>query len=136
MKKLSRNAFIPNKAYQSDAGFDLHADEDVILPPFQRKLIYTNIQIYLPRGCYGRIAPRSGLALSHGIDVMGGVIDRGYSGNIGVILINLSDAIYNITKGDRIAQLIIEKIFTPFMIEVVNFPVTKRHNKGFGSSGK
>jgi len=108
----------------------------VIIPSFQRKLVFTNIQIYLPNKCYGRIAPRSGLSLNHGIDVMGGVIDKGYSGNIGIILINFSEENFIINKGDRIAQLIVEKIFTPEIIEVSNFPKSKRGKSGFGSTGK
>ncbi len=88
IRKLSNTATIPNKLHKHDAGYDLYSDVDVIIPSFQRKLIFTNIQIYLPNKCYGRIAPRSGLSLNHGIDVMGGVIDKGYSGNIGIILIN------------------------------------------------
>jgi len=108
--------------------------------------VETNIKVSLPRGCYGRIAPRSGLALHHGIDVGGGVIDPDYEGTIGVILFNHSDRDFVVNKGDRIAQLIPEKIFNydsdsteesigSFDSVRKEVREMKRAKKGFGSSG-
>ena len=81
-------------------------------------MLFTDLQIQLPVGCYGRIAPRSGLALNHHIDIGGGVIDRDFRGNIGIIIYNHSDTLFIITRGDRIAQLKCEKISYPAIEEL------------------
>ena len=91
------------------AGVDLYSAYDVTVPARGNVLISTDLQIQLPEGSYGRIAPRSGLALEHHIDIGGGVIDQDYRGNLGVILFNHSDVPYAVSRGDRIAQLICEK---------------------------
>lgn len=86
-------------------------------------------------GCYGRIAPRSGLAWKNHIDVGAGVIDEDYRGNIGVVLFNHSDQEFKVTKGDRIAQLICQRIDYPVLQEVTNLDNTSRGAGGFGSTG-
>ena len=83
------------------------------MPARGKTLIQTDLQIQLPEGCYGRIAPRSGLALQHHIDVGGGVVDTDYRGNVGVVLYNHSDLPFTVSRGDRIAQLICEQIYYP-----------------------
>ena len=93
------------------AGVDLHSAYDVTVPARGNALISTNLQIQLPEGCYGRIAPRSGMALEHHIEVGGGVIDEDCRGNLYVILFNHSDVPYAVSRGDRIFQLICEKIY-------------------------
>lgn len=95
----------------------------------------TDIQIELPSGCYGRVAPRSGLAAKHFIDVGAGVIDEDYRGNVGVILFNHSTVPFEVKKGDRIAQLICEQIFYPSIEEVETLSITERGAGGFGSTG-
>lgn len=98
-------------------------------------VVKTDIQIELPEGCYGRIAPRSGLAAKNFIDVGAGVVDEDYRGNLGVVLFNHSDVEFAIAKGDRIAQLICEKIFYPQLEEVKTLSETERGAGGFGSTG-
>ena len=87
-------------------------------------------------GRYGRIAPRSGLAFKHGIDVLAGVIDADFRGEVGVILVNHTDTHFSVEGGDRIAQLILERIDTPSVHEVVDVGATERGHAGFGSTGK
>lgn len=89
----------------------------------------------MPAGTYGRVAPRSGLAAKHGIDTMAGVIDADYRGQVGVILANLSDTDFEIKEGDRIAQLIIEKIVMPEVVVVEKLAESVRGAGGFGSTG-
>jgi dUTP pyrophosphatase len=89
----------------------------------------------VPPGTYGRVAPRSGLAWKHSIDVGAGVIDEDYRGNVGVILFNLSDVDFEVKEGDRIAQLVLEKIVTPEVEEVEELDESARGAGGFGSTG-
>ncbi|CAG2214482.1 unnamed protein product [Mytilus edulis] len=95
----------------------------------------TDIQIALPEGCYGRVAPRSGLAAKHFIDVGAGVIDQDYRGNVGVIMFNFGEQEFVVNKGDRIAQLICERIYIPELEECENLNATERGDGGFGSTG-
>lgn len=111
---------------------------DYIVPARGKQLIKTDIQIELPKGCYGRIAARSGLAVNNFIDVGAGVIDEDYMGSIGILLFNhSSDVNFMVKRGDRIAQLICEKIFYPIITEVNSLQrmTTARGNDGFGSTG-
>ena len=87
--KLSKNAYTPTLGSDHAAGHNLFSATDCTIPPSQRSIIHTDIAVELPYGCYGRIAPRSGLAIYHGLHVLGGVIDSDYRGNINIILINL-----------------------------------------------
>ena len=109
---------------------------DYIIKPGDKCLVKTDISISIPEGTYGRIAPRSGLAHKNFIDVLAGVIDFSYRGNVGVILVNHDHNNYfEIKKGDRIAQLILEKIDMTDIIEVEELDETQRGENGFGSSG-
>jgi dUTP pyrophosphatase len=136
IKKLSNFATIPSKASEFAAGYDLYAAEDAFITGLQRKLIKTDISIQIPNGYYGRIAPRSGLAYKNGIDVLAGVIDSDYRGNIGVIIFNTdSNNAFSIRRGDRIAQIIIETCASPTWEEVDSLENTNRENGGFGSTG-
>ena len=136
VKKLVGSAMIPARANKTDAGYDLWSVESYTLKPLERKLFKTGISVEIPEGHYGRIAPRSGLAYKHGLDVLAGVIDSSYRGEIGVILINLGDKDVYITHGDRVAQLIIESCRYPEMIQVDELGVSNRGIGGFGSTGK
>jgi len=98
-------------------------------------LVKTDLSIAVPAGTYGRVAPRSGLAWKHSIDVGAGVIDADYRGNVGVILFNHSDKDFKVEIGDRIAQLIIERIELPHVQEVDELDDTIRGGGGFGSTG-
>jgi len=136
VKKLVGSAMIPARSNKTDAGYDLFSVESYTLKPLERKLFKTGIAIEIPSGYYGRVAPRSGLAFKNGLDVMAGVIDSGFRGEVGVILINLSNEEVYLTHGDRIAQLIIETCHQPTMIWVEDLNDSSRAEKGFGSSGK
>ena len=131
VKKLTETAQIPIKAHEDDAGFDFFADLDTVVFPNTRTLIKTGIAVAIPRGYY-----RSGLAFKNGIDVLAGVIDAGYRNEVGVILINFDEKAFEVKQGDRIAQLIIEKV-DPFKMEEVKefFTNTHRGMGGFGSTG-
>jgi len=100
----------------------------VTVPARGYVLISTDLQIQLPEGCYGRIALRSGLALQHHIDIVGGVIDQDYRGKLCVILFNHSDVPYAVSRGDRIAQLICERIYYPTLKEVQILDITEGKN--------
>lgn len=138
IKLLSPTAKIPTKSNSGDAGFDLYSPVEVIINPGDQELIKLDIAITdFPPGTYGRIAPRSGLALQ-GVQVFGGVVDSTYQGNIGVILsVGTSAKTLFINPGDRIAQLIIERYEPNVTFELVdNFSqTTQRGAEGFGSTG-
>lgn len=138
VKKLDLDAHIPTKAHDDDAGWDLYSNENAVIYPSEKVIIKTGIALAIPRGYYGRIAPRSGLAVKNGINVLAGVVDAGYRNEIGVVLINHHfDNQFPIAKGDRIAQIIFERV-DPFEIEEVLefFDNTHRGMGGFGSTGK
>ena len=133
--RLSEHASAPFRGSDRAAGFDLTSAHDCVVPARGMQLVKTDLQIELPAGCYGRVAPRSGLAVKHGIDVGAGVIDEDYRGNVGVVLFNHSDTDFGVHKGDRVAQLICQRIFYPQLEEAQALTDTKRGNEGFGSTG-
>jgi dUTP pyrophosphatase len=136
IKKLSDKAKIPSQGSKYAAGYDLYAAEEVLVNTMGRKLVKTNISIAIPEGYYGRIAPRSGLAYKNGIDVLAGVIDSDYRGDIGVILLNTDHNLdFEVNVGDRIAQIIIEKCHSVNWETVETLDATVRSEGGFGSSG-
>lgn len=133
--KLSEHAFAPTRGSEKAAGFDLRSAYDYTVPARGKELVKTDIQIEVPDGCYGRVAPRSGLAVKNFIDVGAGVIDQDYRGNVGVVLFNHSEIPFEVKKGDRIAQLICERITYPEIVEVDTLTNTERGAGGFGSTG-
>ncbi len=136
-KTEEEQGFVPTKK-DGDAGYDLKAAYSALIKPGDHKLIKTNITLKMPKGYYGRIAPRSGLAYKCAIDVLAGVIDVSYTGNVGVILMNHGKKDFVVERGDRIAQLIVTKILTGEKTRVVwgnPDDETERGTKGFGSSG-
>ena len=133
--RLTPEAILPTRGSAQAAGYDLHTPQVVTIQPGQRLLIQTGIAIAIPPGHYGRIAPRSGHALKLGLDIMAGVIDEDYRGEIGVLALNLgTEAIY-LSAGAKIAQLILERISTPDIVEVTALPSTERGGLGYGSTG-
>nr|AGT98657.1 dUTPase [Taenia pisiformis] len=134
-RKVSNLAYTPTRGSELAAGYDLYSSVDCVVKVGGRTLINTDIQVALPPGCYGRIAPRSGLTLKHGIDVGAGVVDQDYRGNIMVVLFNFGDEDFHVKRGDRIAQLICERIFTPSLEECQTLDRTKRGSNGYGSTG-
>jgi len=137
VKRLNQDAVLPKRSTSGAAGYDLCASEDIsIQHNCGRCDVKTGLMIVLPTGCYGRIAPRSGLALNYGINVGAGVIDEDFRGEIKVILFNHGSSDFQVRKGDRIAQLILEQILTPNVVEIEDgTEQTERNNEGFGSSG-
>lgn len=140
-KLLTNTATLPTYGSEEAAGMDLCVDLEEVgktaaLLPGERRLFKTGISVALPARFYGRIAPRSGLAYKHGIDVMAGVIDSDYRGPVGVILINHGNDMFDITHGDRIAQMIITPYHTAMPELVEELPDTERGAGGFGSTGK
>jgi dUTP pyrophosphatase len=133
IKKLTEKAVIPVWNNKS-AGCDLSSTEFYELKPGERKFFSTGLSIEIPSGLYGRVAPRSGLAYKHGIDVLAGVIDEDYRGDIGVILINLGTETTAIFAGDKIAQLIFENYTRVDFDEVKDLTKTSRGAGGFGST--
>ena len=136
VKRLSENAMIPAQGTAFAAGYDLYAAEDATIVCGTRKLVKTNISMEITPGYYGRIAPRSGLAYKSGIDVLAGVIDSDYRGDIGVILYNTDKNIdFIVKKGDRIAQIIFEACYSATLNTVENLDNTLRQAGGYGSTG-
>lgn len=138
VKLLYPDSEIPTRGSKFAAGYDLYSynNDIIIIPPNSRALVKTGIAITVPHGTYGRIAPRSGLSLKNNIDTGGGVIDEDYGGEVGVILINHGTEPFIVTKGDRIAQLIIEKIEMIDILTVDELDKFDRGTGGFGSTGK
>tara|TARA_X000001036_G_scaffold181581_1_gene171747 strand:- start:2568 stop:3176 length:609 start_codon:yes stop_codon:yes gene_type:complete len=132
----TNTARAPLRATAGSAGYDLFADEATVVPARSRQLIKTGLLLNIGAGRYGRIAPRSGLACKQGIDVLAGVIDADYRGEVGVILVNHSDVAFGVSAGDRIAQLILERIDTPPVHIVNDVGTSGRGQKGLGSTGK
>jgi len=137
-RKLVPEAKAPQQAKPYDAGYDLFAVSSHDLKPGQRVLVSTGIAMAIPPGFEGHIRPRSGSALKSGIDVMGGTVDATYRGEVGVILINLSDNpddVFPIRPGSKVAQIVIERCFGPQWIEVDELDETERGAGGFGHTG-
>ena len=132
---LNDRASVPRYADAGAAGADVCASDDAVVPARGRALVRTGVSMTAPEGTYIRVAPRSGLALKKGIDVMAGVIDRNYTGEIGVILMNHSDEDFVVSAGDRVAQLICEKIAQPAITVVESLDPSERGGAGFGSTG-
>ena len=134
IKKLSPEARVPTKGSTKAAGHDLYANEGTEIPAGGQVMVGTGIAIQLPHNTYGRIAPRSGLAVRHRLATNAGVIDANYRGEVKVVLVNQGNQPYQVERGDRIAQLIIEKINNEELQEVAELDDTIRGNQAFGSS--
>jgi dUTP pyrophosphatase len=133
--KLHPAAKLPERATLLSAGLDLCVIHEVQIDPSFRGECRTGISVEIPQGCYGRVAPRSGLATKFGVDVLAGVIDSDYRGEIICVLINHGDSSVTFKAGDRIAQLIIESISLPTAEWADTLASTDRAGGGFGSSG-
>ncbi|WP_154025785.1 dUTP diphosphatase [Olsenella uli] len=138
IKRLDPTVELPSYAYSGDAGLDLRANEDVTLRPLERRLVSTGLAIAIPEGYAGFVQPRSGLALREGLSMANtpGLIDAHYRGELKVCAINLdSNKEIHIERGERIAQLVIQKIPVVRLVEVDELEETDRGAGGFGSSG-
>ena len=138
IRRLSNDVTLPTYAYEGDAGLDLRSNEDVTLKPFERRLISTGLAIAIPDGFAGFVQPRSGMALKRGLSLANtpGLIDAHYRGELKIAAVNL-DATeeISIAKGERIAQLVIQRVPVVTLVEVDELDETDRGAGGFGSSG-
>lgn len=136
VKKLSDSAKIPSYAHVDDAGLDLHSVVNVTIHPGERYAIPCGIAVSIEPGHVGLVHPRSGLAINHGVTVLNapGTIDAGYRGEIKVILHNASDRLYKVKVGDRIAQMVIQRVESADIIEG-DLDDSERSTEGFGSTG-
>lgn len=134
-RRLSLAAIPPVRASPGAAGYDLCSAISRSIPPHSQSVVPTDLSFEFPPGCYGRLAPRSGLAAKFFIDVGAGVIDPDYRGNVGVVVFNFSDHSFNISRGDRICQLIVERHCTPELQETDELSETLRDTRGYGSTG-
>lgn len=137
VKRLSENAVLPVRGSNWAAGYDLASAYDLIIPAHGKALAKTDLAMMIPIGHYGRVAPRSGFSWKKHTDIGAGVIDSDYRGNVGVVIFNHSDEDIAVEKGDRVAQLIIEKISLPEIFDVgpEELEYTDRGEGGFGSTG-
>ncbi|KAL1970489.1 hypothetical protein VTN77DRAFT_4133 [Rasamsonia byssochlamydoides] len=136
VKKLTESARAPTRGSAFAAGYDLYSAKDTVIPAKGKGLVDTGLAIAVPEGTYGRIAPRSGLAAKNFIDTGAGVIDADYRGEVKVLLFNFSDEDFTVKEGDRIAQLVLERIYTPEVVVVDQLEESIRGAGGFGSTGK
>ena len=134
--KRLKEVNLPNSPYEGDAGIDLCAAEEVVLAPGERTQIPTGLAFAIPLGYVGLIWDKSGVSHKGGLKTLGGVVDAGYRGEVMVGIINLSQQPYTFTKGQKVAQMLFQKVEQPVLQEVDDLGSTDRGEKGFGSSGK
>ena len=138
VRRLDPGLPMPARAREDDAGLDLYAAEAVTIEPGGRALVPTGIALAIPPGYAGFVLPRSGLALRHGVTLLNtpGLIDSGYRGEIKVLLVNHDRSVVTVARGDRIAQLVIQRVEPTELIEVEELPPSERGAGGFGSTGQ
>ena len=133
--RLLDKATVPTRGSAEATGLDLYSTEEVVVPKRGSALVDLQIAMAVPPGCYGRVAPRSGLAVKRAIDVGAGVIDSDYHRTVKVLLFNFSDTDFKVEPKDHIAQLILENISSFVIVEVDSLDETARGKGGFGSTG-
>jgi dUTP pyrophosphatase len=136
IKKLSPDVTLPTYAHAGDAAFDLLASTDITVAPMQRVQVPTGIALEIPDGYVGFVWDKSGLSHKQGIKTLGGVIDAGYRGEVMVGVINLGSESYTFAKGNKVAQMVIQKRELVTIEEVTELSDTTRGQGGFGSTGK
>jgi dUTP pyrophosphatase len=135
VKKLDKDAELPDFAHEHDAAIDLRSVEEGIIQPMEKKVFKTGLAFAIPKGYAGLVWDRSGMAGKHSIHTMAGVIDAGYRGEIGIVLINLGKEPFKVEKGMRIAQLLFHPILNVKIQEAEELDETSRGESGFGSTG-
>lgn len=133
--KLDKGAFKPEKAHSADAGYDIRTPHEFTVRPHTMVMVHTGLHISIPEGYYGRLESKSGLCAKDEITTEAGIIDSGYTGEICVIL-RAGGSIKNFKAGDKISQLIIEKIQDTELVEAETLEDTLRGSGGFGSTGR
>lgn len=136
VKRLLPEAILPTYGRPGDAGLDIYACEPMEFPPGKRAVVKTGIALAVPEGFVGLVWDRSGMAVKNGMHCLAGVIDCTYRGELGIVLINLSETYYTVKRGDRIAQLLIQPVVTAVVREVDVLDASVRGQDGFGSSGR
>lgn len=136
--KLDVDLPTPSHSHPGDGGTDLYSRIDSVLEPRERQMVPTGIAVAVPEGYAGLVVPRSGLAARHGIGVVNapGLLDSGYRGEVNVILVNHGSEAFTITRGDRIAQLVVVPVVVQEFVEVEQLPPSTRGSGGFGSTGR
>ena len=138
IKRLDDGLPLPSYAHPGDAGADLHSAVDLTLDPGERALVPTGIALALPQGYVALVHPRSGLAARHGISIVNspGTIDAGYRGEVKVCLVNTDPREpFSVRRGDRVAQLVIQRFETAAFVEAEDLPDSERGDGGYGSTG-
>ncbi|MBM4338605.1 MAG: dUTP diphosphatase [Deltaproteobacteria bacterium] len=141
IRRLKKNhpTSLPQYMTEGSSGMDLFAslEEETLINPGERKLIPTGISVAIPEGFEGQVRPRSGLAIHQGIGLVNGpgTIDSDYRGEVKVLLINFGDQPFSVCNGERIAQMVISRVFRSILVEVEDLPPTQRQGGGFGSTG-
>lgn len=137
VKRLSSSATLPARAHPADAGLDLHSAVDLDIPPGETRLVGTGLALELPPGTEAQVRPRSGLALTYSVTVLNtpGTIDEGYRGEVGVILINHGQRVFEVRRGMKVAQLVVQPTLAVEIVAVDTLSDTSRGERGFGSTG-
>ena len=137
VKRLNSSARLPARAHPADAGLDLHASVDLDIPPGETRLVGTGLALELPPGTEAQVRPRSGLALHHHVTILNtpGTIDEGYRGEVGVILINHGPRVFEVRRGMKVAQLVVQPTLAVEVVAVDAISDTPRGEGGFGSTG-
>ena len=137
VKRLSSSATLPVRAHPADAGLDLHSAVDLDIPPGETRLVGTGLALELPPGTEAQVRPRSGLALTHSVTVLNtpGTIDEGYRGEVGIILINHGQRVFEVRRGMKVAQLVVQPTLAVEIVAVDALSDTSRGERGFGSTG-
>ena len=137
VKRLSSSATLPVRAHPADAGLDLHSAVDLDIPPGETRLVGTGLALELPPGTEAQVRPRSGLALTYSVTVLNtpGTIDEGYRGEVGVILINHGQRVFEGRRGMKVAQLVVQPTLAVEIVAVDALSDTSRGERGFGSTG-
>ncbi len=136
IKKLHIDGKLPSYAHDGDAGMDLYSAESMMVAVGERVLISTGVAMEIPMGYVGLIWDKSGLSNNHGLKTLGGVIDAGYRGEVKVGVVNLGTSDYIMEAGHKIAQMLIQKVEHPQIVEVAELSEAARGDGGFGSTGK
>jgi dUTP pyrophosphatase len=134
--QLGEGAALPEYASAGAAGAELRASEAVEIPPGGRAAVPTALRLQIPPGHVGLVWPRSGLAVRHGIDTMAGVVDSDYRGEVRVVLVNHGDEPFRIARGDRVAQLLVQRVERASFVAAASLDDTGRGGGGFGSTGR
>ncbi|MBI4918849.1 dUTP diphosphatase [archaeon] len=135
VQRLDKNLELPKFAKKGDAAFDLRSSVDIVLHPLEKEIIPTGLKVAVPVGYAGLIWDRSSMAAKHSLRTMAGVLDSGYRGEIKVVMINLGKEPVEVTKGMRIAQMLVQPVLNTEIEEVEELEETERGSGGFGSTG-